>query len=102
MGSESVSKELALAVRDSAVLSVVLRSTQEGAVVVAVSVENKLFPTLAMGPMAMALRKDGAARVEVMAGAPPIWGQGSGGGIGSGHGGGVDRKSKPLNSSHLG
>jgi hypothetical protein len=89
MGSESVSKELALAVRDSAVLSVVLRSTKEGAVVVAVSVENKLLPTLAMEPMAMALRKDGAARVEVTAGAPLIWGQGSGGGIGSGHGGGV-------------
>jgi uncharacterized protein YfaS (alpha-2-macroglobulin family) len=89
MGSESVSKELALAVRDSAVLSVVLRSTQEGVVVVAVSVENKLSPTLAMEPMAMALRKDGAARVEVMAGAAPIWGAGSGGGIGSGHGGGV-------------
>jgi uncharacterized protein YfaS (alpha-2-macroglobulin family) len=91
MGSESVSKELTLAVRDSAVLSVVLRSTREGAVVVAVSAESKLFPQLAMEPRAMAtLRKDGAVdKVEVMAGAAPIWGQASGGGIGSGHGGGV-------------
>jgi hypothetical protein len=86
MGSESVSRELALAVRDSAVLSVVLRSAREGAVVVAASAGSVRAPTFGDARAAFMNKADA---VEVMAGAPPIWGQGSGGGIGSGHGGGI-------------
>jgi uncharacterized protein YfaS (alpha-2-macroglobulin family) len=90
MGSESVSKELALAVRDSAVLSVVLRA-REGTIVVAASAGSVPAPTF--GDARAAFMINGSA-VEVMAGAPPIWGAapsngtGSGAGIGSGHGGG--------------
>jgi hypothetical protein len=103
MGAESVSKELTLAVRDTAVLSVVLRSAREGTVVVAAS---ETLATLAGDSGGKVLLDDKAltpklASVEVMAGAPPIWGAGgrggagagfgtgSGGGIGSGHGGGI-------------
>jgi hypothetical protein len=94
MGAESVSKQLALAVRDSAVLSVVLRSARDGIVVVAPWLFLPLDDTGAAFAVNASPLPGNRSKVEVMAGAPPIWGQasngtGSGGGIGSGHGGGV-------------
>src|ERR1017187_8737789 len=71
MGSESVAKELALAVRDSAVLSVVLRSAREGTIVVAAPAGSVPAPTFGDARSAFMNRADA---VEVMAGAPPIWG----------------------------
>ena len=92
MGSESVSKELTLAVRDSAVLSVVLRSAREGSVAVAEwPWTDDTGAAFVADDAEFAAFK--GAKVEVMAGAPPVWGApshgtGSGGGIGSGMGNG--------------
>ncbi len=93
MGPERVSKEVALAVRDRAVLSVVLRSAPEGIVAVKDGAGFESDALVVTG--ALAFKKD--ATVEVMAGAPAMFattrafgvGSGSGGGIGSGSGSGV-------------
>lgn len=92
MGAASASNELTLALRDNAVLSVLLRNPQETLYTLVGDTGGKAILDRA-DTFVINGAVSNAVRMEVMAGAPPIWGvpsngTGSGGGIGSGSGGG--------------